>query len=279
MSNLIKSAFFNVEQEDKRIIDSDSHVEEFIPNIFSAAIENYGDDENDDVSFQDGEKDIEASYHDGMSVIRIDDVLEEEKQKLEEENRQKAAEILEEANEKASKIINEANENSDRIKKEAYEEGMNQGLSDGRQQAQEEADMLRKEFESECDKRMDQITQYENSLESKFADILIGLVTKITGIVCEDKKDVIIYLIDNALHNVSKSKDITIRVSKNDIMTVESEKDKFISGLSDDVSLDIVEDDSLSDNQCIIETESGVIDCSLDAQLDNLKEQLRLIAM
>ncbi|MCI5501405.1 MAG: hypothetical protein MR409_05740 [Lachnospiraceae bacterium] len=279
MSNLIKSAFFNVEQEDKRIIDSDSHVEEFIPNIFSAAIENYGDDENDDVSFQDGEKDIEASYHDGMSVIRIDDVLEEEKQKLEEENRQKAAEILEEANEKASKIINEANENSDRIKKEAYEEGMNQGLSDGRQQAQEEADMLRKEFESECDKRMDQITQYENSLESKFADILIGLVTKITGIVCEDKKDVIIYLIDNALHNVSKSKDITIRVSKNDIMTVESEKDKFIDGLSDDVSLDIVEDDSLSDNQCIIETESGVIDCSLDAQLDNLKEQLRLIAM
>lgn len=279
MSNLIKSAFFNVEQEDKRIIDSDSHVEEFIPNIFSAAIENYGDNENDDVSFQDGEKDIEASYHDGMSVIRIDDVLEEEKQKLEEENRQKAAEILEEANEKASKIINEANENSDRIKKEAYEEGMNQGLSDGRQQAQEEADMLRKEFESECDKRMDQITQYENSLESKFADILIGLVTKITGIVCEDKKDVIIYLIDNALHNVSKSKDITIRVSKNDIMMVESEKDKFISGLSDDVSLDIVEDDSLSDNQCIIETESGVIDCSLDAQLDNLKEQLRLITM
>lgn len=279
MSNLIKSAFFNVEQEDKRIIDSDSHVEEFIPNIFSAAIENYGDDENDDVSFQDGEKDIEASYHDGMSVIRIDDVLEEEKQKLEEENRQKAAEILEEANEKASKIINEANENSDRIKKEAYEEGMNQGLSDGRQQAQEEADMLRKEYESECDKRMDQITQYENSLESKFADILIGLVTKITGIVCEDKKDVIIYLIDNALHNVSKSKDITIRVSKNDIMMVESEKDKFISGLSDDVSLDIVEDDRLSDNQCIIETESGVIDCSLDAQLDNLKEQLRLITM
>lgn len=279
MSNLIKSAFFNIEQEDKKIIDSDSHVEEFIPNIFSAAIENNCDDESEDFSYQDGKENIEASYQDGMSVIRIDDVLEEEKQKLEEENRQKAAEIIEEANAKASEIINEANENSDRIKKEAYEEGVNQGLSDGRQQAQEEADMLRKEFESECDKRIAQITQYENSLESRFADILIGLITKITGVVCEDKKDVIIYLIDNALHNVSKSKEITIRVSKNDIMTVKSEKDKFLSELSDDVSFDIVEDDSLSENQCIIETESGVIDCSLDAQLDNLKEQLRLITL
>lgn len=279
MSNLIKSAFFNIEQEDKKIIDSDSHVEEFIPNIFSAAIENNSDNESEDFSYQDGKENIEASYHDGMSVIRIDDVLEEEKQKLEEENRQKAAEIIEEANAKASEIINEANENSDRIKKEAYEEGVNQGLSDGRQQAQEEADMLRKEFESECDKRIAQITQYENSLESRFADILIGLITKITGVVCEDKKDVIIYLIDNALHNVSKSKEITIRVSKNDIMTVKSEKDKFLSELSDDVSFDIVEDDSLSENQCIIETESGVIDCSLDAQLDNLKEQLRLITL
>ena len=100
MSNLIKSAFFNIEQEDKKIIDSDSHVEEFIPNIFSAAIENYSDNESD-----------EFSYQDGMSFIRIDDVLEEEKQKLEEENRQKAAEIIEEANAKASEIINEANEN------------------------------------------------------------------------------------------------------------------------------------------------------------------------
>lgn len=279
MSNLIKSAFFNVGQEDKRIIDSDSHVEEFIPNIFSAQINEYRDNADIDVQLMDDEIQKEESFQDGMSVIRIDDVLEEEKQKLEEENRQNAAKLIEEAKGQAEDIINEAQELAEGIKNDAYEEGLNQGLSEGRQKADEEAQILKKEFDQECSRRLEEIENREKSLEGRFADIMIGLISKITGIVCEDKKDVIVYLIDNALHNVSKSESITIRVSKEDIMQVDSNKDEFLSCLTSNTSLDIIEDDSLSMNQCIIETDNAIIDCSLDAQLDNLKEQIKMLVL
>ena len=108
---------------------------------------------------------------------------------------------------------------------------------------------------------------------------MISLISKITGVLCEDRKDVIIFLIDNALHNVSKSKNITIRVSDGDFANVDSAKDKLKEKLSSDAELDIAEDSSLSENQCIIETDSGIIDCSLDVQLDNLKEKIRLISL
>lgn len=278
MSNLIKSVYFNVAQDDKRIIDSDSHVDEYIPNIFSAPVERQEINDFQAMSF-DEETEHNVEFQDGMNVIKVDDMLEEEKQKLSEENEKAAAKIIEEAQAKADQIINDANEYAETIKNNAYEEGMNQGLEEGRVRAKAEQEQLKAEFEEECSKRYDEISKYENSLEEKFADIMIKLISKITGVLCEDRKDVIIFLIDNALHNVSKSKNITIRVSNEDFANVNSAKDKLKEKLSSDTELDIAEDSNLSENQCIIETDSGIIDCSLDAQIDNLKEKIRLISL
>ena len=278
MSNLIKSVYFNVAQDDKRIIDSDSHVDEYIPNIFSAPVEQQEINDFQAMSF-DEETEHNVEFQDGMNVIKVDDMLEEEKQKLSEENEKAAAKIIEEAQAKADQIINDANEYAETIKNNAYEEGMNQGLEEGKVRAKAEQEQLKAEFEEECSKRYDEISKYENSLEEKFADIMIKLISKITGVLCEDRKDVIIFLIDNALHNVSKSKNITIRVSNEDFTNVNSAKDKLKEKLSSDTELDIAEDSNLSENQCIIETDSGIIDCSLDAQIDNLKEKIRLISL
>lgn len=278
MSNLIKSVYFNVAQDDKRIIDSDSHVDEYIPNIFSAPVEQQEINDFQAMSF-DEETEHNVEFQDGMNVIKVDDMLEEEKQKLSEENEKAAAKIIEEAQAKADQIINDANEYAETIKNNAYEEGMNQGLEEGKVRSKAEQEQLKAEFEEECSKRYDEISKYENSLEEKFADIMIKLISKITGVLCEDRKDVIIFLIDNALHNVSKSKNITIRVSNEDFTNVNSAKDKLKEKLSSDTELDIAEDSNLSENQCIIETDSGIIDCSLDAQIDNLKEKIRLISL
>lgn len=278
MSNLIKSVYFNVAQDDKRIIDSDSHVDEYIPNIFSAPAKQQEIEDFQAMSF-DEETEHNVEFQDGMNVIKVDDMLEEEKQRLSEENEKAAAKIIEEAQAKADQMINDANEYAETIKNNAYEEGMNQGLEEGRVRAKAEQEQLKAEFDEECSKRYDEISKYENSLEEKFADIMIRLISKITGVLCEDRKDVIIFLIDNALHNVSKSKNITIRVSDGDFANVDSAKDKLKEKLTSDVELDIAEDSSLSENQCIIETDSGIIDCSLDAQLDNLKEKIRLISL
>ena len=44
------------------------------------------------------------------------------------------------------------------------------------------------------------------------------------------------------------------------------------------MSLEIVSDIALSGNQCIIETETGVFDCSMDVQLKNLIKDLRSLS-
>ena len=118
MSNLIKSVYFNVAQDDKRIIDSDSHVDEYIPNIFSAPVEQQEINDFQAMSF-DEETEHNVEFQDGMNVINVDDMLEEEKQKLSEENEKAAAKIIEEAQAKADQKINDANEYAETIKNNA----------------------------------------------------------------------------------------------------------------------------------------------------------------
>ena len=48
--------------------------------------------------------------------------------------------------------------------------------------------------------------------------------------------------------------------------------------LSEDSSLEIIEDSTLSRNQCFIETEDRLLDVSLDVQLKNLSEHFKMLA-
>lgn len=45
------------------------------------------------------------------------------------------------------------------------------------------------------------------------------------------------------------------------------------------MDFDYYRGDSLQENQCIIETDQRIIDCSLDVQLQNLKDQIRMLTI
>ena len=101
--------------------------------------------------------------------------------------------------------------------------------------------------------------------------------------VCRDKKDIIVYLIDNALHGnlqgAEKMKNITLHISKADMGIVTAKKDDLVKGLNKDIEVDIIEDTSLEHNQCVIDFDTKVIDCSLDTQLKSLRDSLKMLAM
>ena len=44
------------------------------------------------------------------------------------------------------------------------------------------------------------------------------------------------------------------------------------------INLDIVADTTMKKNECIIETDAGVFDCSLDIELNNLIKDIKLLS-
>ena len=279
MSNLIKNVYFTVDESDKRVIDSDIHGKDVHPEIY----EQQQDDEIKPFNFRqlslDEETDDENvnsqidDFNEGMNIISVDEELEEEKNR-----------ILSEAKEQAQLIVYEANNSAEEIKNQAFEEGKNQGLEEGRNQAFMQLEEQKNELEQEYEAKFKEVDQMAERLEPQYAELVVNLVEKLTGVVCADKKDVIIYLIDNALrtnvvNGIEKTKNITLHISKEDMGIVSAKRDELQQQVGSDKELDIIEDASLMHNQCIIDLDSKIIDCSLDAQLDNLKEQLRMLAM
>ena len=65
-----------------------------------------------------------------------------------------------------------------------------------------EIEEQKEKLEEDYNLKMAEVDNMAKSLEPKYADIVAGLVEKITGVVCRDKKDIIVYLIDNALNGI-----------------------------------------------------------------------------
>ena len=247
MSNLIKSVYFSVDPSKVRLIDSDEQIEEYIPTIYEQEKEaedfqfpSFGD------SLSEGE---EESYSDGLSVISMDDVAREEREKISAEVQQEREDILALARQEAEEIIEQARGQASVIQEQARAEGEKLGREDGKIQAARELEQKRQELEEEYQGRCQELEEQRKELEPVFANLVASLVKKITGVVCENKKDVILYLIGNAVRNLEKTKQIIIRVSKKDMGHVSSKRATFKSLAKDVQELDVVEDASLEENQ------------------------------
>lgn len=273
MSNVIKSVYFQMDQKDARVIDSDEHVAEFAPLLLQR--QNSPAEDGEELAAQE----IPEGFQSGMNVLNIEDVRQEERQKMQEETSREKEAILADARSEADVLLRNARAEADRLREQAVEEGRNAGFEQGQAEAQERLQEAAEKFRQQMEQERQALKEQEEALEPKYAEIMAALIQKITGVVCQDKKNVIVYLIHQALNQLEKTKTINLRVSKQDILRVSSYKEQLKKCVSEGVEFDITEDDSLQENQCIIETDQRIIDCSLDVQLQNLQDQIRMLTI
>ncbi|HHU70949.1 MAG TPA: hypothetical protein GXZ21_02815 [Clostridiales bacterium] len=213
----------------------------------------------------------EDGFITGLNAVHIKEIASEEEQK------EVAGEIILKAEKEAQEIIEQAKAEANKLKEEAYESSKKKGHEEGIAQGMAELkkmqeDLMHKEASLEQD--------YNNKLkdlEPQIAEIIGGLVRKIIGVEVEGREDLIIHLVKMGLKNQEKYNEFTIRVSSYDYEYANEYKETLISSLGREVELQFVEDPELNENECIIETNSTLINCSLGEQLKNLTNDLKLL--
>ena len=117
-----------------------------------------------------------------------------------------------------------------------------------------------------------------SEIEPELVDTLLKVFSKVTHTMAEDKKDMIICLINSVMNNTDISREFIIHVSPDDYRFTISNQHLISSAVSKDTRIEITEDATLKRNECLIETDAGVFDCSLDVQLDNLIKDIRILS-
>ncbi len=263
--------------KEKRIIDSNQAVSDRIKEL-SELLETVP------------EEDFADDFTEGLDAAQVDALLTDQDELAEEAARNEAAQkliddaneqgqqIIEDANASASQIIEDANARAQEIieeaKQQGHQEGYDRGYEDGMAKAAEYENEL-----TEKDKARE--AEYEEkvaALEPKFVDTLTGIYSHVFGIDLSGRNDVVLSLLRDTIMRVDGAKNYLVHVSKDDHEYVAANKEELTRDLTSSATVEIVQDATLTQGNCFVETDGGIFDCSIGTELELLKKELKILS-
>ncbi|ETS33184.1 MULTISPECIES: HrpE/YscL family type III secretion apparatus protein [Photorhabdus] len=113
-----------------------------------------------------------------------------------------------------------------------------------------------------------QCQQYYRQVEQQMSNVVLQAVRKILK--NYDQVSLTLQVVREALSLVSNQKQVILRVNPEQAATVREQISRVHKDFPEIGYLEVTADDRLDQGGCILETEVGIIDASLDSQLDAL---------
>lgn len=277
--NLVKRMYVAPAEEETRVIDTNVLAERrlaelakkketpategFVAGLDAAHIEVLSDEE-----VQEAPVSEEALEH-----------ASEEAQRILEQAAVDAQAKITDAQVQAEQIRKEAREQAEEERVQILEQARTRGYDEGYANAQAEAERLRQEYALKEQQLEEHYQQMIDELEPQFIDGITDIYEHIFGIGLEDQKEVLAHLISNTIRKVEGSHSFIIHVSKEDYPFVSMQKKQLMAGAAaGNSTVEVVEDITMGQSECTIETDGGIFDCGLGTQLSELKRKLMLLA-
>ena len=281
--NLVKSNWVVVHNEEMRIIDNNALSEMKMKAVKpQPEMESQSFDIDGEEGFAEGipSEQLEALLDvdtDSDSTV-IKGVSQEERDALLAEIEQAKSE-LEDLKGQADRMIENARSEIEDMKAQAYEEAKAQGYQDGHAEGMQEAEAFKEECRKRDEQRAKEYQQQVEALEPRFVEELTDIYEHIFKVELSRYHELVSSLLINAIQKIDGTNNLMVHVSKEDYESVTANKDLLRSEIGgSNVMMEIIEDVTLSQSQCFIETDNGIYDCSLDTQLKELTRKLKLLS-
>lgn len=287
MSNLFKGAFISFDESDARIIDNNElankKIEEFQEQELKRQRAMMAEDEG-----LSPEGDENSDFSPGIDMEQLDQLTEDqsiigapnEDPQFDMEAMQAEIDFkLQQASEQAEAIINDAQNQAEEIKQGAIEQGHQEGYDAGYQEGMAAVESLKADIEAQREGLEKEYQMLVDELEPEMVDVLTQIYEHVLGIELRDDKGIILHLLKNTLSRIEPGNDLIVHVSSDDYDEVMDEKEALNACVtSPNTTMEIIEDPLLKENECMIESDSGVFDCSLGVELSEISRKLKLLS-
>lgn len=194
------------------------------------------------------------------------------------EARNEAESIIADANAQAEEIVNAAQLNADAMRNLARQDGEKEGYNEGTQRAALELQESQRSMQAELDKMQTEYMDKQMSMAREIVEMCLPVFEHVFSAELSGRKDVIYHLLDHCIMKIERTGQMQIKVSEANADFIKGKKDEIQEKVGTEVGLDIIADPLLNDSQCIIETDGGIFDCSIDTELDNLIREIRALS-
>lgn len=291
MSNVLKGFFVAVD-EDSRVVETSEilskRIQEEEERRRRLAYIGYDDEVNGE---EDGDgftagimaENIDALLDEdaGDGIIKASEPVAIDTSELDALNEQIdiAKSELDRLQQEASYILDDANETAERLKEQAYENGSKEGYQDGYARGMAEAEEIKQQAMDYCKQLEEDYQAKMEEIEPQMMDLVTDIYERIFKVELDSYSGIIFNILTNTINDSGAAKNIVIHISKECYPDIVSRKEALLAetGLLED-NVDFIQDATLAPSGCMIETENGVFDCSLETELKELKKKLMLLA-
>ena len=290
MSNLFKAGFVSFDSTEPMIIDNNELANKKIEAFHEQELRRQRAQMPQDDMF--GEGDEEGDFVPGIDMEQLTQLTEDqgmfEPQPVNSvpdpqfDMEAMQAEIdfkLQQAQEQADMIIQDAQAQAENIRQSAIEQGRQEGYEAGYQEGAAAAQALQQDVEQQKEELEKQYQQIVDELDPEMVDVLTQIYEHVFNIELREDKGIILHLLKTTLSRIEPGKDLIVHVSSDDyddIMDQKADLDACIT--SPNTTMEIIEDPLLRENECMIESDSGVFDCSLGVELSEITRKLKLLS-
>ena len=209
---------------------------------------------------------------DGDTVVfeeRAEDQLPEiSPQQLAEEQAQELTKrLMQTARGEGERILQAAREEAEKLREEAAKQGYRQALEEKQQEISSQLAELNALMQTLQQRQEAFFETYQNGLTT----LSIEIAQKVLGSLIREQETLLLPLVEQAMATVKNEEWITVQVSERMPVLVDYlKRDLLATGNAEGRTVEVQAAD-LPEGSCLIQTPEGVLDASVQTQLENLK--------
>lgn len=196
----------------------------------------------------------------------------ETKQMMEEvlaEAKRKADEIIKNAQHKAEETLAATAKEKESLEETAYQQGFERGYQDGQEQGEKSKKDQYPQFLNLLQQLREEKEDYLKDNEKNMVELVMLIAQKVLNTVVEAKPEVIHSIVQNCVEKVMDAERITVRLNPQHIPYLSVYRDKYPDNMT------IEEDQNIPYGGCMVITENGFIESSIDEQMELLRADLQ----
>ena len=191
---------------------------------------------------------------------------------------EEAERILEEAKAQAQAVLNQAYLDAKNLREDAKVQGFAEANVTMQKELQEKRAALEAEFSARFRDLELEYTSKRDNMEADLVDVILDVFNKVFHIQFDNKKHILMHLINDAILNIEGDRNFRIKVADSNVLFLENHREDILERVGHGIELEFIADSAMDGNDCLIETDSGVFDCSLGTQLENLIKDIRSLS-
>ena len=213
---------------------------------------------------QDSQKKEEAQKkEEELNIFDVDNIDFTQRKERRTGNRRRGYRRIDDRN-----LVSRAQEEAEQIKQSAYQEGFNAGL----QQAQADLENFRNTLGAFVGAE-DRVFQ---EIAPNILSIALDIAQKIIKTEVKADPQIVLNTVLDVLKTLSKNEPkITIRVNPVQVQYIKDTLPEEVRLMGMETKLSVLPDENIMEGGCIVQTNNGLVDASIEAQLDIVQNALR----